>query len=502
MLILYNPKDVGADRVANCRGHRLVRRPRHVVDLGTATTFDAISAVVEYFGGDHPRDCNQHGGALRASATLRRVELVEPRNVIGKSTVESIQSGAIYGYTGLVECAGASPMARAVRHHLHRRASGIVTPLSEMIEHHEPWLTLHGLRLVFDRNVTQRREWERDVREIGYRFETTSGAGEVARSFARLATGEESGVTVPTAGRLMLSRPQGKIAFAELRDWTGSIQLFTLAALTPDFDEFCRLSLGDWIGVSGEVIRTRRGELSVKVASWELLAQACRGFGGKWPVSPTPTSATATRARPLGQRRSSATYSFCSPRWSPDPPPARSAGFVEVERRCLRPIPRRGHGQAVHNAICSTHCVRVYLRIATELYLKRCVVGGMSRVSRSAGTFRNEGLSPRHDPEFTMLKVATGLWRLHRHDADLRGRWSRQECRNNRDSLSGPGGRPSAAPWRRATLAELIAEHTGVEVELSMGTAWPAIVGVPFEPSRYGPGKLMLEIYERSGAGG
>ena len=97
------------------------------------------------------------------------------------------------------------------------------------------------------------------MREIGYRFETTSGAGDVARSFAHLGTGEESGVTVAAAGRIMRSRPQGRLAFAELRDWTGGIQLFALAALTPDFEEFCRLSLGDWIGVGGEVVRTQRG---------------------------------------------------------------------------------------------------------------------------------------------------------------------------------------------------------------------------------------------------
>jgi len=117
------------------------------------------------------------------------------------------------------------------------------------------------------------------VREIPYRFETTSGAGDVARSFAHLEPGEESGVNVATAGRLMRSRPQGKLAFAELWDWTGSIQLFALAELTPNFEDFCRLSLGDWIGVSGEVVRTRRGELSVKVAAWELLEPARRGFG-------------------------------------------------------------------------------------------------------------------------------------------------------------------------------------------------------------------------------
>ena len=160
MPILYdNPKDVGADRVANAVGAiDLYGGPAIVVDLGTATTFDAISAAGEYLGGAITPGIAISMEALFAhAAALRRVELVEPRNVIGKSTVESIQSGAIYGYTGLVDA-----MCRRIADELGPSAiistgglAGIVTPLSEMIEHHEPWLTLHGLRLVFDRNVTR-----------------------------------------------------------------------------------------------------------------------------------------------------------------------------------------------------------------------------------------------------------------------------------------------------------------------------------------------------------
>ena len=152
------------------------------------------------------------------------------------------------------------------------------------------------------------------MREIGYRFETTSGAGDVARSFAHLEAGEESGVTVAIAGRLMRSRPQGRLAFAELRDWTGGIQLFALAAHTPDFEEFCRLSLGDWIGVSGEVVSTRRGELSVKVASWELLAGPGVALATSGTASPTPTSATASASLTCGPTTVCATYSCCGPK--------------------------------------------------------------------------------------------------------------------------------------------------------------------------------------------
>jgi len=159
MPILYdNPKEVGADRVANAVGAiDLHGAPSIVVDLGTATTFDAISAAGEYVGGAITPGIEISMEALfEHAAALRRVELVEPRNVIGKSTVESIQSGAIYGYTALVD-----GMCRRISEELGPSTiiatgglAGLITPLSEMVQHHEPWLTLHGLRLVFNRNVS------------------------------------------------------------------------------------------------------------------------------------------------------------------------------------------------------------------------------------------------------------------------------------------------------------------------------------------------------------
>jgi type III pantothenate kinase len=158
MPILYdNPKEVGADRIANAVGaFDLYGGPAIVVDLGTATTFDVISEAGEYVGGAITPGIEISMDALFAhAAALRRVELVEPRHVIGKSTVESIQSGAVYGYVGLVdglcrriadEIGGCTVIATG-------GLAGLVTPLSETIQHHEPWLTLHGLRLAFERNV-------------------------------------------------------------------------------------------------------------------------------------------------------------------------------------------------------------------------------------------------------------------------------------------------------------------------------------------------------------
>jgi type III pantothenate kinase len=158
MPILYdNPKEVGADRIANAVGALdLFDAPLIVVDLGTATTFDVISAAGEYLGGAITPGIEVATDALfAAAAALRRVELIEPRHVIGKSTVESIQSGVIYGYVGLVD-----GLCRRIKDELGEATviatgglASVIRPLSEQIDHHEPWLTLHGLRLVFERNV-------------------------------------------------------------------------------------------------------------------------------------------------------------------------------------------------------------------------------------------------------------------------------------------------------------------------------------------------------------
>ena len=157
-ILADNPKEVGADRVANTVAvHTLFGGPAIVVDFGTSTNFDVVSAKGEYLGGAIVPGIEISLDALFGrAAALGRVELVEPRSVIGRTTVECIQSGALYGYTDLVD-----GMCRRFRHALGAEAtvvatgglSGLISPLSDTIDHHEPWLTLHGLRLVFERNV-------------------------------------------------------------------------------------------------------------------------------------------------------------------------------------------------------------------------------------------------------------------------------------------------------------------------------------------------------------
>jgi type III pantothenate kinase len=157
MSILYdNPREVGADRIANAVGaYDLYGGPTIVVDLGTATTFDVISAAGEYLGGAIAPGVAISLEALYShAAALRSVELVEPRSVIGRSTVESIQSGVLYGFaaqvdglaTRIVEELGPCTVIAT------GGLASVVAPHTALIQHIEPWLTLHGLRLVHDLN--------------------------------------------------------------------------------------------------------------------------------------------------------------------------------------------------------------------------------------------------------------------------------------------------------------------------------------------------------------
>jgi type III pantothenate kinase len=151
-----NPKEVGADRIADAVGaFDLYGGPTIVVDFGTATTLEAISAKGEYLGGAILPGIDISLDALFGrAAALRRVELVEPRSVIGKSTVESIQSGAVYGFAAQVD-----GIAARIEKELGESTvvatgglAGLIAPFSSSIQFHEPWLTLHGLRLIFEKN--------------------------------------------------------------------------------------------------------------------------------------------------------------------------------------------------------------------------------------------------------------------------------------------------------------------------------------------------------------
>jgi lysyl-tRNA synthetase class 2 len=336
-----------------------------------------------------------------------------------------------------------------------------------------------------------------------YRFDGRVRTAELVARYGDLPAGEGSGDIVSVAGRILLRREMGKVAFATLRDSSGPIQLFAGAKWTERFDEFSRLLLGDWIGATGEVMRTRTGELSVRVTEWVVLAEARRSFGDKWRGIADVDLRYRQRYVDLWANDGSREVFLLRSRlltllrrWLDE------RGFVEVETPIFHPIPGGATARPFtthHNALDT----ELYLRIAPELYLKRLVVGGFEQVFEIGRVFRNEGLSPRHNPEFTMLE----LYWAYADYTDLMA-LTEQVVAYLALELVGTtsltyAGRPLelAPPWRRATLSELIAEHAGVSVDVD--TPIERLRGVCAEhdvafKESWGPGKLLLEIYEKT----
>src|SRR5690606_18224247 len=252
-----------------------------------------------------------------------------------------------------------------------------------------------------------------------------------------------------------------------------------------------------------EVVRSKKGELSVRVDGWQLLAEARRGFGDKWHgITDTDMRYRQRYADLWANESSRATFLARSRTMSLTRRFLEERGFVEVETPVLHPIPGGGHARPFtthHNALD----LELFLRIAPELYLKRLVVGGFERVYELARVFRNEGISTRHNPEFTMLE----LYQAYADYGDMMA-LTEQLVAHLAAEITGStvlsyAGRELdlTPPWRRARLTDLVEEHAGVRVDVLMPrdelAAIAARHGVEVEDA-WGPGKLVLEIYEKT----
>ena len=330
-----------------------------------------------------------------------------------------------------------------------------------------------------------------------------SSAAEIRSQYGDLEAGASTGATARIAGRLMLRRAQGKIAFGTLQDSSGRIQVFAPAQSTPDFDEFCECSIGDWLEVEGEIMTTRKGELSVKADRWQPLARTRHPFPDKWHgLADTDTRYRRRYLDLWVTEETRATFSLRSSllshtrRWLED------RGYQEVETPILHAIPGGAHAKPFVTHHEALDC-DLYLRIAPELYLKRLVVGGMERVFEIGRVFRNEGLSPRHNPEFTLLELYAAYadytnmmaltQELIQHLArTLAG--SEQVAYDGRELDLG-------GDWRRVSMTDLIAEKLGEELRLETPldelSALAQKHGIETE-DWWGPGKLICEIYEKT----
>jgi len=342
------------------------------------------------------------------------------------------------------------------------------------------------------------------VEPYASRFDVTHRASYLTELYEDLEAGTETSDEVAVAGRLIAKRDQGKVMFLVVRDSTGDIQLFCRKNVMGDeaFDVTKGLDLGDWIGASGVVMRTRRGELSVAPSAIMLLSKSLRPLPEKYHgltdvetryrqryvdliVNPDVRDVFETRFRVISSIRRF----------------MESRDFLEVETPMLHPIPGGATAKPFvthHNALD----MDLYLRIAPELYLKRLLVGGFERVYEINRNFRNEGMSPRHNPEFTMLEAYQAY-------TDLEGMMEllgsmvvavADEVLGCRKVTYGGVEIDLNTPWRRATMIELTSEAAGEDISFDRSESELRGLcdrhSVSHEPS-WGAGKLITELFEK-----
>jgi lysyl-tRNA synthetase class 2 len=319
----------------------------------------------------------------------------------------------------------------------------------------------HGLsELIATRRAKLERLRSEGIEPFPHEFDGVEPIAAVAAGHAELGAGEETRAAHRVAGRLAARRDAGRAAFLDLVDRSGRIQLMArVNELGQEgFDRLVGLDLGDLVGVDGVAIRTRSGELSLRATAFTLLAKSLR---------PPPDKhhglsdvETRFRRRELDLIANESTRELFVARARIISAVRRALdedGFVEVETPVLQPLYGGGHARPFtthHNALDRD----LYLRIATELYLKRAIVGGLERVYELGKDFRNEGLSPKHNPEFTMVE-----W--YEAYADYEDAAARLEAVVG--AAAATVEQPAidfAAPWRRLKLADAIAEHASIDV--------------------------------------
>ena len=337
----------------------------------------------------------------------------------------------------------------------------------------------------------------------GHAFDYTHHAADLDVAYTDLADGESTEDEVAIAGRIMAKRVQGKVSFFTLRDSSGDIQLFCRINVLGEtaYEQMKDLDLGDWIGVTGTMMRTRRGQLSVAIDSFELLSKALRPLPEKFHgladkeiryrqryvdliVNPDVRDTFEKRFKIISAGR----------RYMEE------QGFYEVETPFLHSIIGGANAKPFithFNALDRDY----YLRIATELPLKRLLVGGFERVFEIGRQFRNEGMDPYHNPEFTTMEAYQAFTDLEGMKELTRGfiqAAALAACGTLEVEYQGQtinlGGE-----WRSATMIELASEGAGEDV--SFDRTREELVEIlerngGHAENAWGKGKLISEIFE------
>ncbi len=313
--------------------------------------------------------------------------------------------------------------------------------------------------------AARRRKLERlradGIDPFPHAYPGVEAIADVRNAHERLADGAETKSSHRVAGRLAARRGQGKGAFLDVVDRSGRIQLHARVDVLGEeaFERLLGLDLGDMIGLDGVAFRSRRGELSLRVEQWALLAKSLR---------PPPEKhhglqdvETRYRHRELDLMSSEEARALFVARARIVSAVRRfldDNAFVEVETPVLQPLYGGANARPFtthHNALDRT----LYLRIATELYLKRCVIGGIERVYELGKDFRNEGISHKHNPEFTMLEFYEAY-------TDAEGIAARVEqlVAHAAGQMGYAGEIDLSPPWKRESLPEAIRTRCGVDI--------------------------------------
>ena len=319
----------------------------------------------------------------------------------------------------------------------------------------------------------------RGINPYPTRFDRSGSLAELHRTHAELGPDSRTGETVQVAGRVLSIRGHGKLRFLTMEDTSGSIQLmFQADHLTEDVAAVESLvDVGDWIGATGELITSRRGELSVDVSDLQVLSKALRPLPDKWHgVSEAETRYRQREVDLLANKDSRRVFQIRFKTLSILRERLEAQGFLEVETPILQPQA----GGAIARPFF-THAnaldTEFSLRIAPELYLKRLVVGGFERVFEIARNFRNEGIDTRHSPEFTSLEA-------YRAFGDFTDGMDLTEHLIV-EAAQGAAGR-------------LDFEIAGQHIDLSPSLASPG----PARPARGAPGQTGPSVNARRGAPG
>src|SRR3984885_13037346 len=345
-----------------------------------------------------------------------------------------------------------------------------------------------------DRRQKLERIRDSGIEPFPHEFSQREDIAEVRAAHAGLAAGMETESRHRVAGRIVARRGHGKACFLDLRDGSGQIQLHAREDLLGEeaFGLLVDLDLGDIVGVEGTAMATRRGgELSLAIDHWRLLAKSLRPPPDK--VHGLQDTETRFRRRELDLIANEDSRRITEVRrWLDE------RGFVEVETPVLQPL----YGGALARPFTTHHNALdrdLYLRIATELYLKRLIVGGIDRVYELGKDFRNEGVSHKHNPEFTMLEwyEAYGDYEKTAHDLEHMVAEVAQRTLGTTKVQRGDVEIDFAPPWRRITLRQAILERSGIDIlEHPTREALAKAMGTEPDPNE-GWGKLVDGLLSR-----